>query len=478
MRKLLLAFLFAVVGASAATVASNGSLSDVNTKITAATAGDIITVPSGSFTWGTGGTSVAINKSVTLLGLSGATINLAADGPVYGAAVISVTANNVTISNLVINGIIGTVGGPSPTPIGAYNVTGFRLTGTTYNGPAAGGYFLYAADVKGVADNCTINGGHGSLQTFMIRGATSVWSADHTMGSANAFYIEDCTFAGTIAYLNENDGSACSVIRYNQCAGAYADAHMIETATDASGVAHGSRQLEVYNNTWGLASYYNMCEISGGTAILFDNTVPTDTSENHTWAVIEEWGAHVGLGGDGLAYVPTPAHSPIPDQPGMGKYPQSAGQEPVYYFNNKHVDGTNLDLFGSSVSGTAITAYGSTFVMTSDEGSPYMLLAGRDYVEGTVGGSFPSTTQVGRGTRAAMLASSPTAAGQGWWVTDEGSWNTNLAANTSGQLYKWSGSAWALYYTPYTYPHPLRGGSSSSPTIATTSLNVTTLQFP
>jgi len=55
-----------------------------------------------------------------------------------------------------------------------------------------------------------------------------------------------------------------------------------------------------------------------------------------------------------------------------------------------------------------------------------------------------------------MLAIIPTKPGVGYWVTDEGSWNITLPANTSGQLYTWNGSAWVLKYTPYTYPHPLR----------------------
>ena len=41
-------------------------------------------------------------------------------------------------------------------------------------------------------------------------------------------------------------------------------------------------------------------------------------------------------------------------------------------------------------------------------------------------------------------------------MTDEGSWNSTLPANTSGQLYTGNGSAWGLKYSPYTYPHPLR----------------------
>lgn len=55
-----------------------------------------------------------------------------------------------------------------------------------------------------------------------------------------------------------------------------------------------------------------------------------------------------------------------------------------------------------------------------------------------------------------MLAIKPTKVGVGFWVTNEGSWNTRLPANSSGRLYSWNGSAWALKYTPYAYPHPLQ----------------------
>ncbi len=69
---------------------------------------------------------------------------------------------------------------------------------------------------------------------------------------------------------------------------------------------------------------------------------------------------------------------------------------------------------------------------------------------------FDTNTGVSRGTTAQMNAMVPSIVGYGFWVTDQGSWNTTLPLNTSGQLYTWTGSAWTLKYTPYTYPHPLR----------------------
>jgi len=44
-----------------------------------------------------------------------------------------------------------------------------------------------------------------------------------------------------------------------------------------------------------------------------------------------------------------------------------------------------------------------------------------------------------------------------YWATDEGNWDTT-SSSPSGRLYQciWT-NTWALYYTPYTYPHPLQG---------------------
>lgn len=66
------------------------------------------------------------------------------------------------------------------------------------------------------------------------------------------------------------------------------------------------------------------------------------------------------------------------------------------------------------------------------------------------------------GTKAQMEAITPTLLRTGFWVTDEGEW-WEANAGFDGQLYQWDGDSWELYYTPYTYPHPLRDDPAPPP---------------
>ena len=114
--------------------------------------------------------------------------------------------------------------------------------------------------------------------------------------------------------------------------------------------------------------------------------------------------------------------------------------------------------------------------VVSDEGN---MIANRDfYIENTnqtaqtsATSPFNGTSGTGHGT----LANRPTTCttGVGYWATDQGSWNTS-GSGGQGQLFTCaSTNQWSLYYTPYTYPHPLTQGTGNTAPAPPTSLTVT-----
>jgi hypothetical protein len=78
----------------------------------------------------------------------------------------------------------------------------------------------------------------------------------------------------------------------------------------------------------------------------------------------------------------------------------------------------------------------------------------RDYYNQTT--SFDGSVGIGVG----KLAERPSTCtpGVGYWATDQGEWNSTHDGS-DGQLYVCAEpNTWALYYKPYTYPHPLVSG--------------------
>jgi hypothetical protein len=83
---------------------------------------------------------------------------------------------------------------------------------------------------------------------------------------------------------------------------------------------------------------------------------------------------------------------------------------------------------------------------------------------------FTGATGVGVGALAARPVTCTT--GVGYWATDQGSWN-RLGDN--GVFYKCTATnLWTLYYTPYSYPHPLQATQGDvTPSAAPTNLTAT-----
>lgn len=89
-----------------------------------------------------------------------------------------------------------------------------------------------------------------------------------------------------------------------------------------------------------------------------------------------------------------------------------------------------------------------------------LLAVNRDYYN--YNASFTGATGVGSGVLASRPGTCTT--GVAYWATDQGTWNQSSSGG-QGLLYTCvSTNTWSLGYTPYTYPHPLAGSGSVTPT--------------
>ena len=81
------------------------------------------------------------------------------------------------------------------------------------------------------------------------------------------------------------------------------------------------------------------------------------------------------------------------------------------------------------------------------------------------------------GLEQGALASRPSTCttGVAYWATDQGTWNTTDTAGpqssvvgVQGELFQCTATnTWTLFYTPYTYPHPLTQGTTVTPSFPT-----------
>ena len=129
--------------------------------------------------------------------------------------------------------------------------------------------------------------------------------------------------------------------------------------------------------------------------------------------------------------------------------------EPMYFWNN----------YGNIVPG-----WGGVIISNVSGGR---VVQNRDFYL-PIGGVQTSPTSPfngSSGTGWGTLANRPTTCtpGVAYFATDQGSWNTSTSNpygvqqnGADGVLYKCTApNTWTLYYTPYTYPHPLQTGASS-----------------
>jgi hypothetical protein len=371
-------------------------------------------------------------------------------------------------------------------------VDNITFSSETWETPMSGG-FVVIDDVFGVVDHNTANEpdaaspalvqvSYSSWQGVGDFGDNSFASAD-TFGTAQTMFIENNMLTGVRGSENDvppaglNAGGARYVCRFNTVVNMSGTGLCSAHGTAWSGRPRGQRQVEVYYNTVGAgngASCDGIDGLNSGVGYYLSNSVSDPTGGCNKFVALDiptfiktaaPWG---NCNGTGLYdQIPFTSTSACVDQPGSGAGTLLLGTTPVLLTIG--VAGwPNPALDPVYEAGEVMTAGGfGTPVKVAADGSSTRILADRDYyaevsqsAQSSPTSPFNGTVGTGYGT----LANRPTSCTPvvGYWATDQGTWNT-YNGSQGGVLYTCTATnTWSVRYTPYTYPHPLTAGGSTT----------------
>ena len=459
---------------------------DVETAIAAASTGDTVIVPAGSCTW----SSIAITgKALTLQGAGvGSSIITLSGASVISASVT--TTNFLTIKDFTF--MDGNAASQTGTLIGFTadinnQDVGFRLTNTYWPNVRTASA-MQANGVFGLVDNNTFTNDPTGGLSQMIRayGHSTYgdvgWNVPFSIGTNKAVYVENNTFNGPCDGVVDGGGGARFVVRYNDFYASGTGTCRPSTHGTDSTPSRSVMWVEVYENNYNDAG--GVLHLRGGSGMAYKNHYVSGTGGGITLQYYRAWGSGSGwLTCDGTNYYlatnrtsasttsgykfcvnnlddycSTSADcdgSAACDQwldgagtcgyPGRDQPGRVARQElyPVYEFLND----TELSGIGGWCGQADCTPIsGDCF---KNDLSIGLVQLNRDAYAYTA--SFTGATGTGSGTTATRPATCT--AGVAYWSTDENKLYQCATTNT-----------WTLFYTPYTYPHPLTVGGEASDT--------------
>jgi hypothetical protein len=386
------------------------SYADVAAAIVAASAGDIVIVPAGDGTE-TWSTQLVIDKAITLQGPGKAllTITSGVDGTTYLWKYAPATG---TTTPFRLTGFAFDFVNTSPSfwlhnSASQYAITNVRVDHCDFLNCIHYPTVLIDGPVYGVIDHNTFTGsvhfdnlGQDNCNDWLYQ--------PFALGSVNNLYWEDNDITTDYTICTGGWGGRY-VYRHNAFTYTHATDGMqpaFDMHGNLAGGIVGARGGEIYSNT--LTSTHNrsltLVDQRGGIMVVFNNSVD-NTFQTPESKCREEIDDDLVCGGLYTMYV-----------------------NQSYYWSNTY-DGNPIG-----------------HVTENTVGVDHPVTADADFW--VYNPAFDGSSGIGVGLLAAR-PNSGLSIGVGYWATDE------------SKLYRaTSATTWELYYTPYTYPHPLTSGSN------------------
>jgi hypothetical protein len=402
--------------------ASSCSQTDVQNAINSVSSGETVIVPSQTCTWGSG---ITVTKAIHLHGAGIG--NTVITGGIQYAPIVAEAAKVFELDGFTFQGASTQFQANAPntsTPVTGIKVHDNRFTGCNVSSCRA---VILPGLVAGVFYSNTFDNNTIAVSSlFASYWANVQWPSP--LGGANYVYFEDNTFNNGAAggWTSENGQSGRIAFRHNTITQTCSGCEVFDMHGE-QGSGGWTISSEIYHNTitaGGNRTFYHR----GGQAVIANNVIDRgalEFTEYYAW------------GGNGVCK-PYPTAFDSSESYCSPINGTSCVEEQVhntFYFHNV-VGGSVVNpawSMGTNICGGTPSSY---------------IQQNREYWLPTSG-------------LASALPASCTADG-----------NTYYGATDTDVIYKCTATnTWSVFYQPYTYPHPLRGGSSaSSPPAAPTNL--------